>query len=169
MMPGSLSIHIVLPKSTHWVWVMWGLVNLEAKQWVHLNIWGKHELWTVLWHSIMLENEHVDVFTVHHLCVNKKSFALPFSNMHAKGKHRWWSDLPRASTHCLGYGHILISHYTLYWPVMCGTCVTRDSHLKFLRLLEDITAQTTSICSWHTRVWLSGILCFAKHVIIQTV
>jgi len=37
-----------------------------------------------------------------------QSFALPFSHMHAKVKHGWWSDLHRALIHCLGCGHFML-------------------------------------------------------------
>jgi hypothetical protein len=84
-------------------------VNLDAKQWVHLTMFRK--TWTsntMLWHSIMLENYHMVIFTVNHLFVVKQSFALPFSHMHAKVKLGWWSDLRRALIHCLGCGHFLL-------------------------------------------------------------
>jgi len=51
-----------------------------------------------LWHSIMLENYHMVIFTVNHLFVVKQSFAPSFSHMHAKVKHDWWSDLHSFNT-----------------------------------------------------------------------
>ena len=65
-------------------------MNLDTKQWVHLTMFRK--TWTSntkLWHSIMLENYHMAIFTVNHLFVVEQSFALPFSHMHAKVKHGW--------------------------------------------------------------------------------